>query len=810
MSRPQFVLIDGSSYLFRAFHALPPLTNKAGEPTGALYGVVNMLRTTLKQRPARVAFVLDAEGPTFRHQLYPDYKATRSETPPDLKLQVAPLKRIVEALGIPILCEPGVEADDVIGTLACRAREAEYDVVISTSDKDFAQLVDGRVTLVNTMTNGVLDPPAVLEKFGVQPEQIVDLLALMGDSVDNIPGVEKCGPKTAAKWLAQYGTLENVIAHSGEVGGKIGENLRAALPTLPLSKQLATINTSLTLPVGLDELALRGPDVPALRELYARYEFNAALKELDRTEVASGSDSFMTPTSVDAEPVRASGPGLVEMARAAARPVAPEPAPVVSIDRSAYETVLDEAQLDAWIARLERSDAFAFDTETTGIDAQQAELVGLSFAAIPGEAAYVPLGHIYPGAPPQLPVELVLGKLRPLLEDPCKSKIGQHGKYDVNMLARYGVAVEGLRHDSMLASYVLNSTATRHDMDSLAAKYLGHKTILFTDVAGKGAKQISFAQVDLKLATEYAAEDADVTLRLHEALQAKLASEPKLRQVYDEIEMPLVPVLARMERLGVLVDASVLEAQSRDMKQRMNGFIQRAYTMVGHTFSLDSPKQLQQVLFGELGLAVRSRTSTGQPSTDEYALEELAREHELPRLVMEYRTLAKLVGTYTDKLPQQINQRTGRVHTCFHQAVAATGRLSSSDPNLQNIPIRSEDGRRIRQAFVAPPGYRLVAADYSQIELRIMAHLSGDEGLARAFRAHDDIHRRTAADVFGVAPDAVDANMRRAAKAINIGLMYGMGAHGLAIRLDISRGEAQEYMDLYFARYPRVRAFMDQ
>ncbi|HET9484654.1 MAG TPA: DNA polymerase I [Xanthomonadales bacterium] len=798
MSRPQIVLIDGSSYLFRAFHALPPLSNRDGEPTGALYGVVNMLRATLKQRPARLAFVLDAEGGNFRHQLYPEYKANRAPTPPDLKLQVAPMKRIVEALGIPILCIPEVEADDVIGTLAHRAREADYDVVISTSDKDFAQLVDERVTLVNTMTQGVLDPPAVFEKFGVHPRQIVDLLALMGDSIDNIPGVEKCGPKTAAKWLGEYGTLENVIANAAKVGGKIGENLRAALPTLPLSKQLATIHTALELPLGLDDLALREPDVAALRELYARYEFNAALKELDRTEVANGGGAAPTHEVAAAAASAANGGAQI----------AAEAAPTV--DRSAYETVLTEAQLDAWIERLQRADAFAFDTETTGIDAQQAELVGLSFCAVPGEAAYVPMGHVYPGAPEQLPVDIVLGRLKPLLEDPCRAKIGQHAKYDVNMLARYGVEVRGVRHDSMLESYVLNSTATRHDMDSLSARYLGHRTIAYTDVAGKGAKQISFAQVELSLATEYAAEDADVTLRLHQALYPKLAAEPRLQQVYEQIEMPLVPVLARMERRGILVDAGVLGAQSRDMKARMHGFVQRAYEMVGHSFSLDSPKQLQQVLFGELGLPVRSRTATGQPSTDEYALEELAGEHELPKLVMEYRTLAKLVGTYTDKLPQQINPRTGRVHTCFHQAVAATGRLSSSDPNLQNIPIRTEDGRRIRQAFVAKPGFRLVAADYSQIELRIMAHLSGDEGLARAFREREDVHRRTAADVFGVAPDAVDANMRRAAKAINFGLMYGMGAHGLAIRLDISRGEAQEYMDLYFARYPRVRAFMDQ
>ncbi len=807
MSRPQIVLIDGSSYLFRAFHALPPLSNKDGEPTGALFGVVNMLRTTLKQRPARVAFVLDAEGGNFRHEIYAEYKANRAPTPPDLKPQVAPMKRIVEALGMPLLCIPGVEADDVIGTLAHEARSQGYDVVISTSDKDFAQLVDERVTLVNTMTGSVLDPPAVLEKFGVAPGQIVDYLALMGDSIDNIPGVEKCGPKTAAKWLGEYGSLDGVIANAAKVSGKIGENLRAALAALPLSRTLATIRTDVALPVNVDGLALREPDPEALRELYRRYEFNAALRELERTEVAvqslgesvpTVSPTVVAPSVVDARP----GEGVSDVVAA----VAPT---AVAIDRSGYETVLSEAQLDGWVARLERAELIAFDTETSGFDPHQAELVGLSFATEPGEAAYVPFGHAYPAAPAQLARDAVLARLKPVFEDPGRAKLGQNAKFDVNVLAQYGIEVRGVRHDTMLESYVLNSTATRHDMDSLAAKYLGHTTIAYAEVAGKGAKQIPFAAVTLERATEYAAEDADVTLRLHAALAPQLAAQPRLAKVYEEIEIPLAPVLARMEQRGIIVDRTVLDAQSRDMRQRMNAHTRRAYELAGHAFVLDSPKQLQQVLFAELGLPVLARTATGQPSTDESVLEELAATHELPRTVLEYRTLAKLVGTYTEKLPEQINPRTGRIHTSFQQAVAATGRLSSADPNLQNIPIRSEDGRRIRRAFVPRPGWRLIAADYSQIELRIMAHLSGDEGLAAAFRTGQDVHRATAAEVFGVAPDAVDADQRRAAKAINFGLMYGMGAHGLALRLDISRGEAQQYMERYFARYPRVRAFMD-
>jgi DNA polymerase-1 len=791
MAKPTLVLIDGSSYLFRAFHALPPLTNRAGEPTGALFGVVNMLRGHLKENPDRLAFVLDAGGRNFRHALYADYKANRTPTPPELKAQIEPMMAIVQALGIPLLRVPDVEADDVIGTLATRALDAGMDVRISTGDKDFAQLVGPGVTLVNTMSGSIIDADGVKEKFGVEPGQFVDYLALMGDSVDNIPGVEKVGPKTAARWLAEYGSLDGLIEHAADVGGKIGENLRAALPKLPLSRQLATIRTDVELPLAPDALVRRDPDTTALRELYGRYEFSAGLKELEK-----GSEPFSA--------AKAPAAPLAATAEKGSDPFSPAAAPVARH----YEVVLERARFDAWLERLRAAEAFAFDTETTSLDPQQAGIVGVSFACAPGEAAYVPLAHDYAGAPAQLPLREVLDALKPLLEDERKAKIGQHGKYDMHIVARHGIDVRGYRHDTMLESYVWNSTATRHDMDSLADMYLGEKTIRYEDVAGKGAKQVPFSQVDMARAGEYAAEDADITLRLHGALYPQLAGVPGLRRVYDEIEMPLVPVLARMERKGVLIDKALLTAQTSAMRKRMHGLIGRAHDLAGHPFSLDSPRQLQQVLYGEMNLPVTQRTPTGQPSTNEDALDELKDQYELPRTILEYRMLAKLVSTYTEKLPGQINPRTGRVHTSFHQAVAATGRLSSSDPNLQNIPIRTEEGRRIRQAFVAAPGYRILAADYSQIELRIMAHLSRDEGLLRAFREGLDVHRATAAEVFGATPDTVDANQRRAAKAINFGLMYGMGAHGLARQLGIGRGEAQEYMDTYFARYPGVRAFM--
>ena len=781
---PTLTLIDGSSYLYRAFHALPPLTNTFGEPTGALFGIVNMLRTTMKAGSDYVAFVCDAPGRTFRDDLYPQYKANRAAMPDDLRAQIEPMMKIVGALGFPIICVPGVEADDVIGTLALQAADQGIDTIISTGDKDFAQLVSAHIVLINTMTNTTLDIDGVIEKFGVRPEQIVDYLTLVGDSIDNVPGVEKCGPKTAAKWLAEYGNLDAIFANADKIGGKIGENLRAAMPRLPLSRELVTIRTDVPLEHGPADLHMRERDVEALRELYVRYDFKAALKDLDAAQPAPSSPAVVA---------------------AVAEPTAPLP---VALEGE-YEMVVTEDRLAAWLEKLETAPLIAFDTETTSIDAMQADIVGISLAVEAGKAAYIPLAHDYPGAPAQLPKEHVLGALKPILEDPTRPKVGQHGKYDINVLSHYGIALRGLAHDTMLESYVFNATATRHDMDSLASRYLGYTTIKYEQVAGKGAKQIPFSQVDCDTACRYAAEDADITLRLHEALWPKLEAEPSLRDVYADIEIPLVPVLAKMERTGVLIDANVLRLQSQQLGKRMVELQKQAYASAGHDFNMDSPKQLQAVLFDELGLAAKIKTPTGQPSTNEEALEAIADTHELPRLILEYRGLAKLRSTYTDKLAGIVNPRTGRVHTSYHQGAVATGRISSSDPNLQNIPVRTEEGRRIRQAFIAPEGWRIVAADYSQIELRIMAHLSNDEGLVRAFREGGDVHRATAAEVFGVTPDEVTANQRRAAKAINFGLMYGMSAFGLARQLGVDRGEASDYMGRYFSRYPGVRAFMD-
>ncbi len=795
------ILIDGSSYLYRAFHALPPLSNAAGEPTGALFGVVNMLRATLAAKPDYAAFVVDASGPTFRDELYAEYKANRAPMPDDLRAQIEPMLAIVAALGLPILREPGVEADDVIGTLATQAAAAGIAVTISTGDKDFAQLVGPHVRLVNTMSGSTTERADVIAKFGVPPERIVDLLALMGDSVDNIPGVEKCGPKTAAKWLQEYDTLDGVMAHADAIGGKVGENLRAALPRLPLSRQLATIKTDVALEQAPTDLAPRPRDVEALRALYARYGFNAALKDLEKAERAERGSEPVSPRS---------DLGTRGVSReTGSDPLSDAPPDPVLAAPGVYELVTTTQQLDAWLEQLRNAELIGFDTETTSLDAMRAEIVGVSFAVEPGLAAYVPLAHEYPGAPAQLDRAATLAALQPILEDPQRPKLGQHIKYDLNVLARHGIALAGLAHDSMLESYVWNATATRHDMDTLAARYLGYTTIKYSDVAGKGARQIPFAAVDLDTACRYAAEDADITLRLHRALWPKLESVPALARVYREIEMPLVPVLARMERHGVLIDVVELKRQSADLARRMHETEQRVHAIAGRSFNLDSPRQLQALLFDELKLPALLKTPTGQPSTNEEALEAIADQHELPRLILDYRGLAKLRSTYTEKLPEMVNPGTGRVHTSYHQAVAGTGRLSSSDPNLQNIPIRTDDGRRIRQAFIAPPGWVILAADYSQIELRIMAHLSGDEGLLRAFRAGLDVHRATAAEVFGKTPDTVDGNERRAAKAINFGLMYGMSAFGLARQLGIGRNEAQEYMNRYFARYPGVRAFMD-
>ena len=797
---PKLVLIDGSSYLYRAFHALPPLSNAAGEPTGALFGVVNMLRATLAARPDYLAFVLDASGPTFREAIDPQYKANRPPMPDELRAQIEPMLAVVQALGIPTLRVAGVEADDVIGTLAARAAAAGMEVEISTSDKDFAQLVGPRVALVNSMDRTRLDAAGVREKFGVPPERIVDYLALMGDKVDNIRGVDKCGPKTAAKWLAEQGDLDSVMAHAAEVPGKLGENLRAALAWLPRSRVLATIRTDVELAQAPEQLVLRARDTEALRTLYARYGFNSALAALQR-----GDNGDAAPPAAPRE--RAKPPRVATLAMPATHEEALDPALAAP---GRYDAVLDDVELQAWLARLHAADLIAFDTETTSLDAIDAEIVGVSFAVEPGHAAYVPLRHDYPGAPAQLDRAQVLALLKPLLEDAGRPKLLQNAKYDSEVLANHGIRLAGIAHDSMLESYVWNATATRHDMDSLAQRYLGYTTIKFEDVAGKGAKQIPFAQVDLDTATRYAAEDADITLRLHRALWPRLEAEPDLRGVYERIELPLVPVLARMERRGVLIDADQLRRQSQALAARMHQLMQRAETEAGQPFNLDSPRQLQAILFDKLGLPVHVKTPGGQPSTNEEALEAIRDAHPLPGLILDYRLLAKLRSTYTEKLPAMIKPASGRVHTSYHQAVAATGRLSSSDPNLQNIPVRSEEGRAIRAAFIAPPGWVIVSADYSQIELRIMAHLSGDAGLREAFRRGEDIHRATAAEVFGLAPEAVGADQRRAAKAINFGLIYGMSAFGLARQLGIGRSEAQAYMNRYFERYPGVRVYMER
>ena len=738
----RLVLIDGSSYLYRAFHALPPLTNAEGNPTGALFGVVNMLRATLKENPDYVAFVVDAPGRTFRDDLDAEYKANRPPMPDDLRPQVQPMCDIVHALGIDIIRIEGVEADDVIGTLAVQAADAGIDVTISTSDKDFAQLVrsaqDGNgapragIALVNTMSGSRLDNDAsVIEKFGVRADQIIDYLALMGDKVDNIPGVDKCGPKTAAKWLAEYGSLAGVIDNADSIKGKIGENLRAVIDRLPLNRTLTTIKLDVDVGRTPTELVLRGQHVEDLRGLYARYGFKQALRDIEGDAGGGPGDAASGTGSV-----RNTAAGYARTSAAATDAIDPELAAP-----GEYECVDTREQLDAWIVRLQEANEFAFDTETDALDAMRANLVGLSFAVEPGRACYIPVGHDYPGAPVQLDRAEVLEALRPLLTDPAKRKIGQHGKYEMHVLRRHGVVIRGYADDTMLESFVHNATASRHDMDSLALRSLGYETTKFTDVAGKGAKQITFNQVAVDDAVNYAAEDADITLRLHRVLSAKLAAEPALEKVYREIEMPLVPVLERIEANGVLIDADELRRQSADLGRRMLDAQQKATALAGRTFNLDSPKQVCALLFDELKLPALVKTPKGQPSANEEALEAIADQHELPRIILDYRSLAKLRGTYTDKLPQMINADTGRLHTSYHQAGAATGRLSSSDPNLQNIPIRTVDGRHIRTAFIAPPGRRIVACDYSQIELRIMAHLSGDEGLLRAFAAGADIHK---------------------------------------------------------------------
>ncbi|MFM8331651.1 MAG: DNA polymerase I [Candidatus Methylumidiphilus sp.] len=768
--RKTLVLIDGSSFLYRAFHGLPSLSNALGEPTGALFGVANMLRKLLADYPkAHIGLVFDAPGRNFRDALYAGYKAHRPPMPDDLRAQIQNLDELVQAMGFQVLRVAGVEADDVIGTLARQAEQQGFDVVISSGDKDMAQLVSDHVTLEDTMKNARMDKAGVVDKFGVPPAHIVEYLALTGDDSDNIPGVPKCGPKTAAKWLNEFGSLDALIERAGEVGGKIGESLRASLPAIPLSRQLATIKCDVALDVGPADLRMRPMDTAKLKEMLTRFEFHAWLKQLGTM------------------------------------PAAPAAAPT----ERHYEWVLTEADFMAWLAKLQQAELFAFDTETTGLDYMQAAIVGVSFAVVPGEAAYVPLAHDYPGAPEQLPRDWVLRQLQPLLESADKPKLGQHLKYDANVLLNHGIALQGIAHDTMLQSYVFNSTATRHDMDSLAEMYLHEQTIHYEDVAGKGAKQIGFAQVDIETAAQYAAEDADITLRLHEYFWPQLQAIPSLAKLYAEIEIPLVPVLSRMECTGVLVDVFMLAGQSGELATRMKEIEKEAHTAAGQPFNLGSPKQIQAILYDKLNLPVIKKTPTGQPSTDESVLQDLAEMYELPRLILDHRSMSKLKSTYTDRLPEQVNPKSGRVHTSYHQAVAATGRLSSAEPNLQNIPVRTPEGRRIRQAFVAPPGCKLVAADYSQIELRIMAHLSADARLLEAFAQGEDIHRATAAEVFNHALDEVTPDQRRAAKAINFGLIYGMSAFGLAKQLGVAREKAQLYIDLYFLRYPGVKAYMD-
>lgn len=781
------ILVDGSSYLYRAFHALPPLTTSTGMPTGAVKGVLNMLLSLRKQYPdSPFAVVFDAKGPTFRDALFEEYKSHRPPMPDDLRVQIEPLHASVRALGFPLLCIEGVEADDVIGTLARQSAARGCPVVISTGDKDMAQLVDEHISLVNTMTGTALDEAGVTEKFGVGPELIIDYLALMGDKSDNIPGVPGVGEKTAQGLLTGvgggmdviYANLEKIRDLPIRGAKKLPEKLLEHKEMAYLSQQLATIKIDVELDLEVSGLTPTQPDRDALIELYRTLEFKAWLDDLLREAKAAG-------TSVST----------------------PDQAPAVE---ARYETILDQPTFERWLQRLREAPLFAFDTETTSIHAQQAELVGVSFAITPHEAAYVPVAHSYMGVPDQLDRNQVLAALKPLLEDPAKLKIAQHAKYDMNVLAHYGIEVQGVAFDTMLESYVLDSVATRHDMDSLALKYLGVGTIRFEDIAGKGAKQLTFDQLDLEQAGPYAAEDADITLRLHQNLWDKLQQVPSLARVLQEIEIPLVPVLARIERTGALVDAKLLGIQSRELGDTMVRLQREAYELAGEEFNLGSPKQLSTILYEKQGLPVISKTAKGQPSTAESVLAELAdQDYELPKVIMQYRTVSKLKSTYTDRLPEQINPRTGRIHTSYHQAVTATGRLSSSDPNLQNIPVRSAEGRRIRQAFIAPPQHKILAADYSQIELRIMAHLAQDEGLLQAFRNGLDVHRATASEVFGVPLDEVTSDQRRSAKAINFGLIYGMSAFGLAKQIGVDRKQSQAYIDRYFARYPGVLRYME-
>jgi len=775
-NKPPLILVDGSSYLFRAYHVpqLQRLTNSRNQMTGAVYGVINMLRKLIKDyHPEHMAVVFDAKGKTFRHDMYDQYKANRPPMPDELRDQIQPIHDIVDAMGLPRIVIPGVEADDVIGTYARQASEKGIDILVSTGDKDMAQLVNDHVTLVNTMSDTVMDEAGVIAKFDVPPSAIIDYLALIGDTSDNIPGVPKVGPKTAAKWLKQYSTLDELIEHAAEIKGKVGDSLREHLDQLPLSRDLTTIKCDVDLEQSIDDLEIRQPDTDRLREIFTEMEFKSWLSDLSQSEAADGG-----------APARAAK------------------------SEADYQLILDKKSFDDWLKRLKKAGSFTFDTETTSLDYLDARIVGVSFAIETGEAAYVPFAHDYVGAPDQLSEHDVLGALKPLLEDEGIGKIGQNLKYDAHVLANHGITMKGIEHDTMLESYVLDSTQ-RHNMDDLALRLLGHQTVHYQDIAGKGAKQLTFNQIDLQQAGPYAAEDADITLQIHQKLNELLVAESTLYDVYKNIELPLLSVLLKIERTGVKVDCDMLKKQGEKLAQRMDEVQKQAYDEAGETFNLSSPKQLGHVLFDKLEIPPVKKTKTGQYSTAEDVLQELAADYRLPQLVLEYRSLSKLKSTYTDKLPEQVNAKTGRVHTSYNQTVAATGRLSSTDPNLQNIPIRSEEGRRIRQAFVAPDGYSMMAADYSQVELRIMAHLSGDENLMNAFTDGIDVHRATAAEVFGVPLEDVGSDQRRAAKAINFGLIYGMSAFGLSKQLNIGRYEAQDYIDTYFARYPGVKQYMD-
>ena len=781
------ILVDGSSYLFRAYHVpyLQALSTSDGQPTGAITGVLNMLKSLKKDYPnGNVVVIFDAKGKTFRNDMYPEYKANRPPMPDDLRSQIAPLHQIITAMGLPLLVVGGVEADDVIGTLSNQATALGMETVISTGDKDMAQLVNQHVRLINTMTNVEMDEAGVVEKFGVRPDQIIDYLALMGDKVDNIPGVEKCGPKTAVKWLTAYPTLNEVMANADQIKGKVGENLRSALTQLPLSFELATIKLDVELEQSVEEIKPVAADLETLKALYEKYELRRLLADLNNGDKAETSDSAEVEDSSD--------DGVAES----------------NIDVE-YDIVLNKADFQGWLDKLTSSEVFAFDTETTSVDYQKAELVGLSFSVEVGKAAYVPVAHDYEDAPEQLDRDWVLAQLKPLLESETQNKVGQNLKYDANVLSHYDIAMKGITFDTMIESYCLNSVATRHNMDALADKYLGYKTVHFEDIAGKGAKQLTFNQIEIEKAGHYAAEDADITLRLHQAIMPKLAKSSSQLSVFNEIEMPLLSVLARMEQYGVLIDCDMLDQQSHTIGTRLSELEIEAHNIAGKSFNLSSPKQLQTILFEELKIPVLKKTPKGAPSTAEEVLQELALDYPLPKVILENRGLSKLKSTYTDKLPLLVDPKTNRVHTSYHQAVTATGRLSSTDPNLQNIPIRSEEGRKIRLAFIAPTDHKIVAIDYSQIELRIMAHLSDDPGLVKAFSEGKDVHKATAAEIFAVPLDEVTSDQRRSAKAVNFGLIYGMSAFGLAKQLNVSRHTAQEYMDKYFERYPNVSQYME-